>query len=289
MLLSRPSLARYYIPIMEVGWAILTFAQCKLNSAATIYGTRFILGVLETPVSSGMFFVLSSWYRPNELFKRSGIWWISNNVGGMFGGYLQAAAYQGLNGVHGMAGWRWLFIIDGCISVPIAFAGFFLFPGLPQSSKPWWMTEEEHALARRRMKDEGMAPSKKLSWALLKRVFTRWHWFIAVPIHTMYVPILFLKFPITNSPQQVSFLLLPGWSNGPLAQRSKRKKAPSLHHPANKHPPNRHLRCSDRRYHSLHVVVYVVSFVDRSVRSSRHNTIFYDYILSLACAERHEM
>ncbi|KAF4627685.1 hypothetical protein G7Y89_g10465 [Cudoniella acicularis] len=79
LLLSRPALARYYIPTMEMGWAILTFAQCRLSSATTIYVTRFVLGVLETPVSSGMFFVLSSWYRPNELFKRSGIWWISNN------------------------------------------------------------------------------------------------------------------------------------------------------------------------------------------------------------------
>jgi MFS family permease len=172
---------------MEVLWSILTFAQSRLNSAQTIYGTRFLLGVLETPVASGSLYVLSSWYRPNELFKRAGVWYISNNLGVMFGGYLQAAAYNNLNGVHGMAGWRWLFIIDGCISLPLAFLGYFLFPGLPASGKPWWLTEEEHLLARRRMRDEGVEQSKTLSWKVIKRVFSKWHFYIAVLCYTLWV------------------------------------------------------------------------------------------------------
>jgi len=63
LLLSRPKYARVFLPTMEVLWSILTFAQCKINSAETIYGTRFLLGVLETPVASGSLYILSSWYR----------------------------------------------------------------------------------------------------------------------------------------------------------------------------------------------------------------------------------
>jgi MFS family permease len=161
LILSRPGFARYFLPTMEVCWAVLTFAQSQLNSGAAIFGTRFLLGVFETPVASGSLFIFSSWYRPNELFKRAGVWYISNNLGVMFGGYLQAAAYTNLNGVGGMAGWRWLFIIDGCISLPIALLGFFMFPGLPSSGKPWWMTEEEHFLAQRRMRDEGVEQAER--------------------------------------------------------------------------------------------------------------------------------
>lgn len=111
LIFSRPKYTRIFLPTCEVLWSILTFAQSQLQSAPQIYGTRFLLGVLETPVASGCLFILSSWYKPEELFKRAGLWYVSNNVGVMFGGYMQAAAYTNLNGVAGRSGWRWLFII----------------------------------------------------------------------------------------------------------------------------------------------------------------------------------
>ncbi len=122
MLISRPRLSRWYIPTMEVLWSVLTFTQCRLRNAKQIYGLRFLLGVLETPASGGSIYVLSSWYRSDEIFKRCGVWYVSSNLGSMFGGYLQAAAYTSLDGIRGMSGWRWLFVIDGTISLPIALA-----------------------------------------------------------------------------------------------------------------------------------------------------------------------
>ncbi|OBT61876.1 hypothetical protein VE03_08756 [Pseudogymnoascus sp. 23342-1-I1] len=180
MLLSRPQLTRWYVPSMEVAWSALTFIQCRLRNEYHIYGLRFLLGVLETPASTGSLYILSSWYRADELFKRAGVWYVSSNAGAMFGGYLQAAAYNNLNGVMRRAGWRWLFIIDGCISLPIALAGYCFFPGLPSSPRIWYMSEAEHDLARKRMIDDGVKPSKKIGKAMLKRVFTRWHLYVAV-------------------------------------------------------------------------------------------------------------
>lgn len=180
MIISRPKISRWYVPSMEVAWSILTFVQCRLRSEKDIYGIRFLLGVLETPAASGSMYILSSWYRSDELFKRCGVWYVSSNLGSMFGGYLQAAAYKNLNGTLGMAGWRWLFIIDGCISLPIAIASYFIFPGLPASSKPWWLTERQHEIARKRMRDAGVKPSKKIGIQMLKRTFTKWHFYVAV-------------------------------------------------------------------------------------------------------------
>ncbi|KAF2112789.1 major facilitator superfamily domain-containing protein [Lophiotrema nucula] len=187
LILSRPKLAKYYLPTMEVLWSVVTFSQSQMRNEHDIYGTRFLLGLLETPVASGTTYILGSWYRPEEVFKRTGVWYVSNNIAVMFGGYLQAAAYKNLNGIGGMAGWRWLFIIDGIISLPIAIAGFFIFPGLPSSKKPWWLTEAQHALAQKRVAEVGIEPSKKLSWNVVRRTLRRWEFYVGVTCYTFFL------------------------------------------------------------------------------------------------------
>lgn len=193
MIMSRPKCARFFLPIAEVCWSVLTFAQCRIRNEHDIYGIRFLLGVLETPVSSGTMYILSSWYRSDELFKRAGVWFVSSNLGSFIGGYMQAAAHETLDGVHGMAGWRWLFIIDGCISLPIALAGFFFFPGLPSGRKVWWLTDANHGLCVARMKNEGVRDSRRIGKRMLKRVFTHWHFYLAVFTYILY-PSLALTF-----------------------------------------------------------------------------------------------
>ncbi|CAN9407478.1 unnamed protein product [Alternaria sp. RS040] len=152
----------------------------RLSSVPQIYGLRFLLGVLETPASTGSIYLLTSWYRADEVFKRAGVWYVSSNAGAMFSGYLQAAAHKNLDGIHGMSGWRWLFIIDGSISLPIGLAGFLLYPGLPTSPKVWWLTEDERKLAVARMQSQGTKQSGKIGKRMLKRVFTHWHFYVAV-------------------------------------------------------------------------------------------------------------
>lgn len=105
LLISRPKLSRWVLPIAEMLWTIVTFIQCRNNSAQMIYGMRFLMGLFETPAATGSLYILSSWYRSDEVFKRAGVWYVSSNIGAMFGGYMQAAAHRGLNGVGGMAGW----------------------------------------------------------------------------------------------------------------------------------------------------------------------------------------
>ena len=60
----------------------------------------------------------------------------------MFSGYLQAGLFSSMDGKRGLAGWRWLFIMDGIISIPIAVWGFFAIPDLPHNAKAFYLTPE---------------------------------------------------------------------------------------------------------------------------------------------------
>jgi len=180
LILSRPKITRCALPTLEVIWRVLTFCQSRVTNVQQLYALRFLVGLAEAPVFAGTHFILGSWYRRSELYKRAGTWFLCNALGTMFSGYLQAAAYTNLDGVGGLAGWRWLFIIDGIITVPIAVAGFFVFPGLPQSPKPFQFNEKEIALAKHRMKEEKVVPPGKISLSVFKRTFSRWHIYVFV-------------------------------------------------------------------------------------------------------------
>src|SRR5436305_3226002 len=98
-----------------------------------IMAIRFFQALFESSTFVGTHYILGSWYTERELGKRSGIFTASGLAGTMFGGFLQTAIYSGLNGHSGLAGWRWLFIIDGLITLPIALYGLLLFPDTPRT------------------------------------------------------------------------------------------------------------------------------------------------------------
>ncbi|EYE91867.1 MFS general substrate transporter [Aspergillus ruber CBS 135680] len=175
LLMSRPKLARWLLPGLEVLWGICTFAQSRVANVSHLYALRFLVGMLEAPVFAGTHFILGAWYSGPELYKRAGMWFVCNPLGSMVSGYLQSAAYTNLSGVSGMPGWRWLFIIDGIFTIPVALIGFIVFPGIPDSPRPFYLTENDIVLAKDRAKRANIRRPGKLGLDVFKRSLKRWH------------------------------------------------------------------------------------------------------------------
>ncbi|KAE8453388.1 hypothetical protein EG329_010249 [Mollisiaceae sp. DMI_Dod_QoI] len=173
MLLTRvrPSI---WIPACEVTWTVLTMCLSKCNTATQIYVLRFFVGLAESAFYPGMQYVIGSWYRRDELAKRSCIFHTSSALGTMFSGYLMAAVYH-LGGRGGLKGWQWLFIIDGVISLPIAIAGFFVLPDVPEITRAWYLKKEEIEFSKQRMILEGRQQRKPYTKAKFKKIFSSWH------------------------------------------------------------------------------------------------------------------
>ena len=130
LLLTRSN-PKWFIPFLEFGWTICTFAQASMKTPTQMYVLRTLLGLFETGHYSAIVYLSGAWYQKSELARRLAIINCATAIGPMFSSYLQAAAYTGLNGVHGMAGWQWLFIIDGVISVGVIIPQCLLYPDTP--------------------------------------------------------------------------------------------------------------------------------------------------------------
>lgn len=127
---------RWVIPGIELGVGIATLGAYAVKSVPQLYAVRAFAGFFEGGYFPGVMYVLSSWYTPAELGKRSGLFYASGMAGGLFSGFLQTAAWKTLSGVNGLNGWRWLFIIDAIITFGIAAIGFIFLPDLPYLAKP---------------------------------------------------------------------------------------------------------------------------------------------------------
>ncbi|KAL3463245.1 major facilitator superfamily domain-containing protein [Aspergillus heterothallicus] len=176
-----------WCPSWECLWVIVTFASAAVKTPYQLYACRFLVGLAEGTFYPAVHTVLGSWYTKRELAKRAGIFFGSAFVGSMFSGYLQAALYNGMNGVHGLSGWRWLFIFDGVITFPMALWGYLALPDLPSNTRVPWLKPEEKELALQRMQKAGKSLEEPITWSGTKRVLSKWHFWVYTAYYTFFI------------------------------------------------------------------------------------------------------
>ncbi|KZZ87468.1 pantothenate transporter [Moelleriella libera RCEF 2490] len=165
---------RYWFPGMMVLWGGLTMVTASVHNPQSIMVIRFFQGTCEASTFVGTHYILGAWYTERELGKRSGIFTSSGLAGTLIGGFIQSGIYESLNGRLGLAGWRWLFIIDGLLTVPLALYGVIFFPDTPQTTTAAYLTEDEKRLAIARVPQ--VPEQSPITVKFLKRVLTSWYW-----------------------------------------------------------------------------------------------------------------
>ncbi|KAL8282899.1 hypothetical protein RB597_010249 [Gaeumannomyces tritici] len=161
---------RIWLPSMVVVWAGLTMASAAVKTVSQLMAIRFLLGLAEGSTYAGTIYIIGSWYKPLEIAKRTAIFTASGQVGTMFAGVMMAAIYNGMGGLAGLAGWQWVFLIDGIITLPIALFGFFYFPDIPEITRAPWLTAKEKDLAVARLPPVAEGGHSVAPLSLLRRV-----------------------------------------------------------------------------------------------------------------------
>ncbi|THV06580.1 MFS general substrate transporter [Dendrothele bispora CBS 962.96] len=151
-----------WVPAQMTLWSIVAFSQYWLSGRASFLATRFLLGFLQGGFIPDMVLYLSYFYTKSELPIRLAFFWVSNYVSHIVSAFLAAGILK-LRGVGGVAGWQYLFLIEGLFTLSIGLLSFFMMPPGPTQTKAWfrpkgWFSErEETILVNRVLRDD---PSK---------------------------------------------------------------------------------------------------------------------------------
>ncbi|KAH9904229.1 MFS general substrate transporter [Epithele typhae] len=147
--MGKPSL---YLPICMIIWGVISILTGITNDFVGALLTRFFLGFVEAAFFPGALFILSKWYKRDELGARTALLYSGAIFSNAFGALIASGILDGMGGKLGRAAWRWLFYVEGALTVAVALIAVFILPDFPATTR--WLTDPERRLAMRRMEED---------------------------------------------------------------------------------------------------------------------------------------
>lgn len=152
-----------------VSWSIVASCQAFLSGRSSFWATRCLLGLIEGGFIPDNILYLSYWYTSSELPIRLSWFWVSYQSTSIVSAFL-AYGILHMRGVNGMAGWRWLFALEGTLTGIIGIISWFYIPPSPTQTasrfrgKEGWFNEyvEMRMLADHRLTNPD---TKRRSWS----------------------------------------------------------------------------------------------------------------------------
>jgi len=135
------------IPTITFCWGVTCLCTGFVQNFAGLVTTRIFLGFFEGCLFPAMTLFLCNWYTREELGIRIAYLFIASALSGAFGGLI-AFGILYMNGVAGWSGWRWLYVIEGIITIIWAACCIFLVPQSFETA--YFLNDDEKALMRQR-------------------------------------------------------------------------------------------------------------------------------------------
>lgn len=147
-------------------WSLSTVFSGFIHSIGGLYAVRLVLGMCEAGLFPALNLYLTMVYKRDEQAKRVSYLFVCSAIAGAFGGLLAYALLK-MDGVAGYAGWRWVFIIEGVVSILIAPILWFGLPNDP--SNAYFLSDEEKRMMKIRAAQRAQyMGSDEFSWEEIK-------------------------------------------------------------------------------------------------------------------------
>ncbi|KAH9849971.1 MFS general substrate transporter [Lenzites betulinus] len=217
--IGKPSI---YLPCCMIVWGMISILTGITRNFIGALLTRFFLGFVEAAFFPGALFLLSKWYKRNELGMRTAILSCGSLISNAFGSLIASGILDGMEGKLGHAAWRWLFYIEGALTMFVAVCALFILPDFPATSHTWLSPEEVRLAERRMEEDVGVGDESETESGGqmhgLALAFADWKvWWLALALTSLVVSLSFNAFFPTLSatmgfnPTITLLLCAPPW------------------------------------------------------------------------------
>ncbi|MDF1817339.1 MAG: MFS transporter [Immundisolibacteraceae bacterium] len=133
--------ARRLIATIMIIWGGVSASMAWVTTPTEFYVMRFILGVAESGLYPGVILYLTFWFRQQERATAIALFAQALAIAGLIGSPLSGWILDASDGMAGMAGWQWLFILEGLPTVALAFVVMVVMTDRPQNAR--WLNDNE--------------------------------------------------------------------------------------------------------------------------------------------------
>ncbi|PMD64284.1 MFS general substrate transporter [Hyaloscypha bicolor E] len=146
---TRPSI---WFTLIMVCWGLIMLCMGFVQNFSGLLACRAFLGIAEGGLFPGVSYFITMWYRRTECGLRMALFFSAATLAGAFGGLLARAISQ-MSGIGGRAGWSWIFILEGLMTLFIGSFSYWLINDYPSTAK--FLTLRERTEVQRRMAEDG--------------------------------------------------------------------------------------------------------------------------------------
>lgn len=194
---TRPSL---WITIIMVAWGVCMTLMGLVTNYTGLLIARMALGIAEGGLFPGVTFYITMWYRRHECGFRMALFFSAATAAGAFGGLL-ARGISEMDGIGGKPGWAWIFILEGLLTVVVAFVAYWIINDYPATAN--FLTAEEKVEVERRLHQDRNGLADEFDIKYLFHALKDWkiyvHMLITIGIYTpLYSFSLFLPTIVAN-------------------------------------------------------------------------------------------
>ncbi|KAB8254860.1 major facilitator superfamily domain-containing protein [Aspergillus pseudonomiae] len=206
----RPS---RWLPLLMVAWGIVMTLMGVVHNYAGLLSTRIFLGVAEAGLYPGVAYYITLWYPRHRAQYRQALFFSAASIAGAFSGLL-AYGIAKMDGVGGYAGWRWIFILEGLLTVLVACIAPFAIHDSPETAK--FLTEEERTFVLHMLRTHNTGGTSEatefrmkyvvdalLDWQIYVSIIV--YWGITCPLYgiSLFLPSIIKDLGYTSSTAQL--------------------------------------------------------------------------------------